>query len=81
MGIEGKGERVVTQKEREDRFIERCRKEFGVLTWESELLLRYGFSVGASELSKAAYAAGVETQRAAVLDVLGATPKKELPLP
>jgi hypothetical protein len=72
----------VTQKEREDRFIERCRKDLGSkLTWESELLLRYGFAAGASELGVVAYAAGVETQRASVLAVLGAAPRKEERLP
>jgi hypothetical protein len=71
----------MTQKDREDRFIEKCRKNFGGLTWESELLLRYGFAAGAAELGKVAYAAGVETQREAVLDALGAADRKETRLP
>jgi hypothetical protein len=62
----------MTQKEREDRFIEKCRKDFGVLTYEAELLLRYGFSAGADELGYVAYAEGIEAQRARVLGALGA---------
>ena len=46
------------QKDREDRFIERCKKEFGTLTWESELLLRYAYAAGANELGRAAFAEG-----------------------
>jgi hypothetical protein len=71
----------MTQKDREDRFIEKCRKDFGVLTWESELLLRHGFAAGAAELGKVAYAAGIERQREDVLDALGAASRKETPLP
>lgn len=67
----------MTQKDREDRFIERCKKEFGTLTWESELLLRYGYSVGADELGCVAYAEGIDAQRDRVLDALGATARKE----
>lgn len=71
----------MTQKEHEDRFIERCRKKFGGLTFESELLLRYGFAAGADELGTIAYASGVETQRGAVLDALGAVASKKAALP
>ena len=71
----------MTQKDREDRFIERCKKEFGVLTWESELLLRYGYSAGADEMGNVAYAEGVDVQRNRVLDALGATARKERFLP
>ena len=72
----------MTQKEREDRFIEKCRKDFGVLTYESELLLRYGFGAGADELGDVGYAEGVGAQRARVLGALGAAPlMKECPLP
>ena len=71
----------MTQKDREDRFIERCKKEFGVLTWESELLLRYGYAAGADEMGNAAYAEGVDVQRNRVLDALGATARKERFLP
>jgi len=55
----------VTQKEREDRFIDRCRKEIGTLTSSAELLLRYGF------------AAGIDAQRETVLGALGAVARKE----
>lgn len=68
-------------KVREDRFIEQCKKHFGKLTWESELLLRYGFAAGAEELGRVAYSEGVEAQRTSVLDALGAVatkPVKEL---
>jgi hypothetical protein len=71
----------VTQKEREDRFIERCRREFGGLTWESELLLRYGFAAGADELGTIAYASGVEVQRSTALDALGAVASKKVAPP
>ena len=67
----------MTQKEREDHFIEDCRKKFGSLTYEAELLLRYGYAIGADDLSKAAYAEGVAAQRTAVLSALGAMPQKE----
>jgi hypothetical protein len=67
----------MTQKDHEDRFIEKCRKDFGALTWESELLLRYGFSTAAAELGRIAYAEGMEAQRSQVLDVLGAASQKE----
>jgi hypothetical protein len=71
----------VTLKDREDFFIEGCRKEFGLLTLESELLLRYGYSAGAAELGKAAYAEGTNDQRARVLDAIGAAPRKDRVLP
>lgn len=71
----------MTQWDRQDRFIERCRKEFGSLTCEAEMLLRHGFTAGADELGTVAYAAGVGAQRGAVLDALGAVARKETPLP
>lgn len=63
-----------TDKEREDLFIERCRKDIGVLTFETEMLLRYGFISGATECGQVAYREGIETQRHAVLSALGAVP-------
>ena len=71
----------MTDKEREDRFIERCKKDFGTLTWESELLLRYAYAAGASELGRVAFAEGVEVQRHRVLDALGASAQKVNVLP
>jgi len=71
----------MTQKNRENRFIERCTKEFGTLSRESELLLRYGFSAGAEELGRVAFGEGVHVQRARVLDALGAVERKECPQP
>ena len=71
----------MTLKERENRFVEECRKDFGVLTWESELLLRYAFSRGAQEVGRVAYAGGMEAQRSRVLEALGAAGKDEGPLP
>ena len=71
----------MTQKDREDRFIERCKKEFGTMTWESELLLRYAYAAGANELGHVAYAEGVDDQRARVLDALSAAARKERALP
>lgn len=71
----------MTDKEREERFIEKCKKDFGTLTWESELLLRYAYAAGAAELGRVAYAEGVEVQRDRVLDALGASAKKERFLP
>lgn len=71
----------MTERDREDRFIERCKKDFGKLTYESELLLRYGYSAGASELGQVAYVEGVEAQRDRVLDALGAASKRKQGLP
>ena len=71
----------MTQRDRENCFVARCKKEFGVLTWESELLLRYGFSAGAEELGRVAYDEGVQVQRTQVLDALGAVARKERALP
>ena len=71
----------MTERDREDRFIERCKQDFGTLTWESELLLRYAYSSGASELGQIAYVEGVEAQRNQVLDALGASAKKARFLP
>ncbi len=71
----------MTQKEREDRFIDRCRQEIGTLTYEAELLLRYGFSAGADELSTVAYTAGIDAQRETVLGALGAVARKETARP
>lgn len=71
----------MTDKEREERFIEKCKKDFGTLTWESELLLRYGYAAGATELGRVAFTEGVEVQRDRVLDALGASAKKERFLP
>lgn len=64
----------MTTKDREDRFIEQCRKDFGVMSYESELLLRYGFTAGVAELGPVAFAAGVRAQRERVLESLGAAP-------
>ena len=71
----------MTQRERENHFIERCKKAFGVLTWESELLLRYGLSAGAEELGRVAYDEGMHVQRTQVLDALGAVARKDRPQP
>ncbi len=71
----------MTQRDREDLFIERCRKDLGMLTWESELLLRYGYSAGAQELGRVAYGEGMDDQRELVLAALGAAPRKERPQP
>ena len=71
----------MTLKDRENRFIEECRNDFGVLTWESEMLLRYAFACGAQEVGRVAYASGVQAQRERVLSVLGAAGKEEVPLP
>lgn len=71
----------MTLKERENRFVEECRKDFGVLTWESELLLRYAFARGAQEVGRAAYAGGVQAQREHVLAALGAASQEEIPQP
>lgn len=65
----------------EDRFIEACREEFGGLTFEAELLLRYGYAAGAREVGRIAYANGQTVQRLRVLDALGAAAKKESALP
>lgn len=68
----------MTLKEREDRFIKKCEKDFGKMTFESEQLLRYGFSQGAQELDRAAFVEGVGHQKAKVLEALGVAPEKEL---
>lgn len=67
----------MTLKEREDRFVDECRKDFGNLTWESELLLRYAFARGAQEVGRVAYAGGVEAQRARVLGAIGAAAARD----
>ena len=71
----------MTLKDRENCFIEEYRDEVGVLTWESELLLRYAFTRGAQEFGRVAYTGGVEAQRVRVLDALGAASKKGGSLP
>ena len=71
----------MTKKDREDRFIEQCRKDFGALTTEAELLLRYGYMAGADEMGGVAYINGVTAQRHLVLDALGAVESKKSPLP
>jgi len=71
----------MTQKDHEDRFIAQCPKNIGTLTWESELLLRYGFAAGAQELGRVAYVEGIDDQCARVLDALGAAARKERALP
>ena len=67
----------MTQKEREDRFIEECRKNGLPLTFEAEMLLRYGYAAGADELGRVAYAKGVYEQREGVLTALGAAPRRK----
>jgi len=62
----------MTLREREDRFIEKCRKDFGSLGFETEQLLRYGFSEGAQELDNAAFVEGVAVQQIRVLQAFGA---------
>lgn len=71
----------MTLKDREDRFIEACRKDFNDLTFESERLLRWGFSHGAEELFHDAFEMGARAQRESVLRLLGATPLKMEPTP
>lgn len=71
----------MTLRAREDRFIEKCKKAFGGLTWESEILLRHGYAAGAQELGEAAYVAGIDAQREQTLDALGAAPRKVRSLP
>ncbi len=71
----------MTLRVREDHFILQCQKDFGKLTWESELLLRYGYAAGARDMGHVAYEAGVDEQRQRVLDVLGAQPRKDRRLP
>lgn len=71
----------MTLKERENRFIAECKKDFGNLTWESEMLLRYAFAKGAQEVGHVAYAGGMEAQRAIVLKALGAAPSAKETLP
>jgi hypothetical protein len=71
----------MTLQERENRFIQECRKNFGTLTFEAEQLLRWGFSRGAEELSHAGFLHGVRAQRGYVLEALGAAPQKYEPLP
>lgn len=63
----------MTLKDHENRFIEQCKRDFKSLTFESEQLLRYGYSMGVDELGPVAYNAGIDTQRARVLNALGAT--------
>ena len=69
----------MTLKEREHAFIEQCRKDFGALSAESEMLLRYAFSRGAQEVGRVSYAGGERAQRDRVLAALGAASKEEIP--
>lgn len=71
----------MTSKEREDRFIAKCREDFGALTWETELLLRYGYAAGASEHTPLAYQAGILDQRDRVLAALHAADATERDAP
>jgi len=64
----------LTLKDREDLFIENCRKTFGRLTFEAEALLRHGYGCGARELESVARAAGIDEQQERVLMALGAHP-------
>lgn len=66
----------MTLKEREDRFIDQLKGDGHPMTFESEILLRYGFGAGARELKEAAFEAGVEHQRGTVLASLGAVPAR-----
>lgn len=68
-------------KELEDSFIERSRRDFGGLTPESEMLLRYAYATGAQELGLIAHRQGVNAQRERVLEALGASPRETRPLP
>lgn len=74
-------ERVRTAQEREDRFIEQFKMYRGGLTWEAELLLRHGYSMGAQESAQITHAAGIDEQRERVLAALGAAPRKVSTLP
>lgn len=56
----------------EDIFIADCNSKFGNLTFEAEMLLRYGYSTGATVASRIAYDDGTEDQRRKVLEALGA---------
>lgn len=67
----------MTRKDLENRFIEQCKKDFGSLTWEHELIFRYGFAAGASALGDAAWGDGYATHRAEVLDAIGAVARPE----
>lgn len=67
----------MTNKDRENCFIEKCREDFGALPWETELLLRYGCAAGASEHIRLAYQAGLLDQRDRVLGALNATAATE----
>jgi hypothetical protein len=67
----------MTIKARENRFIETCKNNFGPLTFEAELLLRWGFLQGAQEVGNVAYLEGMDEQRTKVLDALGAARRKE----
>ena len=62
----------MTLKEREDRFVAKCRKDFKDLSFETEQLLRYGYSQAALELSPIAFYDGTEYQRELTLAALGA---------
>ena len=65
-------------KDAEDRFIARCRADFHGLSFESEALLRYAYSVGRSEGEAVAFSAGVDAQRSQVLESLGASPAPDV---
>jgi hypothetical protein len=71
----------MTLQEHENHFIERCRKEFGALTFDAEMLLRYAYTAGANELGTLRFHQGVDAQRDTVLEALGACARKETFLP
>lgn len=70
----------MTNKEREDRFIVKCRQDFKVTTLppESEMLLRYAFTAGVEEMAAIAFDDGVEAQRQTVLHALGAAAGRDV---
>lgn len=70
----------MTLKVRVDQFILQCKKDFGRLTWEFELLLRYGYSAGARDMGHVAYNGGID-ERQHMLSIFGAQPQKGQRLP
>jgi hypothetical protein len=71
----------VTIKEREDRFIEETKADGIPMTFETEMIMRYAYSRGASELERVAFDDGAEHQRLNVLAALGAVPAKRMVRP
>lgn len=61
----------------EDLFIKQEKERLPGLTYETEIIMRYSFSVGVRRAGAIAYKEGTGDQKRAVLTALGAAPEVE----